>query len=162
MNERIRLLKTSFKINLPLLGLRRRVLPAIVAVFMAYFLNAGGIAPAFANDLDTKELDPNAFNQGKQLARLHCTRCHVVGDMNKYGGIGSTPSFGAIKTMPDWKERFDIFFALPPHPAVVRVEGISEKRPENLPAFTKQITLTIDELENLLGFIYTLPKANFN
>jgi len=51
---------------------------------------------------------------------------------------------------------------LPPHPAVVRVEGISEKRPEHLPAFTKQITLTIEELENLLGFINTLPKANFN
>jgi hypothetical protein len=64
--------------------------------------------------------------------------------------------------MPDWQERFDIFYILPPHPAVVRVEGISEKRPEHLPAFTKQITLTIEELENLLGFINTLPKANFN
>ncbi len=134
-------------------AVRRGVgLAAIALGLIAFSPHQGMIAAAVAADLD----------QGQALARLHCTRCHVVGDMNKYGGIGSTPSFGAIKTMPDWKERFDIFFALPPHPAVVRVEGISEKRPENLPAFTKQITLTIDELENLLGFINTLPKANFN
>ena len=127
-------------------------LAAIAMGLIALSPHQGMIASAVAADLD----------QGQALARMHCTRCHVVGDMNKYGGIGSTPSFGAIKTMPDWQERFDIFYILPPHPAVVRVEGISEKRPEHLPAFTKQITLTIEELENLLGFINTLPKANFN
>jgi mono/diheme cytochrome c family protein len=98
---------------------------------------------------------------GKQIARQHCTRCHVVGDMNKYGGIGSTPSFGAIKTMADWKERFEVFFSLPPHPAVVTVEGVTEDRPEGLPAFVKPITLSVDEVENLLAFIDQLPAAKF-
>lgn len=97
--------------------------------------------------------------KGERLAREHCTRCHVVGDMNKYGGIGSTPSFGAIKTLDDWKERFEIFFTLLPHPAVVRIEGVSEERPENLPAFAKQITLSVDELNDLLAFIDTVETG---
>ena len=52
--------------------------------------------------------EESVLKRGENLVRQHCTRCHVVGDMNRYGGIGSTPSFGAIKTMPDWKEIRDI------------------------------------------------------
>ena len=36
--------------------------------------------------------DGNAA-RGKTVAERHCARCHVVGDFNPYGGIGSTPSF---------------------------------------------------------------------
>lgn len=114
---------------------------------MVLFLGVGGASIA----ADIKN--------GERLAREHCTRCHVVGDMNKYGGIGSTPSFGAIKTMADWQHRFEIFFTLLPHPAVVKIEGVSEERPEHLPAFAKQITLTVDELEDLLRFIDTLEAG---
>nr|NIS43784.1 hypothetical protein [Desulfuromonadales bacterium] len=32
--------------------------------------------------------DPKA---GKDFSAKHCTRCHVVGDLNPHGGIGSTP-----------------------------------------------------------------------
>jgi mono/diheme cytochrome c family protein len=121
--------------------------------FILFFsaLTAGLLAPTMAADLEN----------GSRLAREHCTRCHVVGDMNKYGGIGSTPSFAAIKTMDDWEYRFEIFYSLPPHPAVVKVEGITKDRPESLPAFTSQITLSKTELNDLLRFIDTLPKANF-
>jgi len=109
----------------------------------------------------TKKVMAADIEAGKQIARQHCTRCHVVGEMNKYGGIGSTPSFGAIKTMADWSQRFEVFFTLPPHPAVVAVEGITEDRPDSLPAFVSQITLTADELENLLAFIDQLPSAKY-
>jgi len=34
---------------------------------------------------------------GREIVRQHCTRCHVVPNMNPYGGIGSTPSFAALK-----------------------------------------------------------------
>jgi len=44
---------------------------------------------------------------------------------------------------------------------VVKVEGITKDRPESLPAFTSQITLSETELNDLLRFIDTLPKANF-
>ena len=39
----------------------------------------------------------NAVAKGREIVRQHCTRCHVVPDMNPYGGIGSTPSFAALK-----------------------------------------------------------------
>ena len=143
--------------NVPSAGVCGKIpIGEVMAVYMLagammLWLISGISAPAIAADVDA----------GKQIARQHCTRCHVVGDMNKYGGIGSTPSFGAIKTMADWKERFEIFFILPPHPAVVNVEGVTEERPESLPAFVKPIALSVDEVENLLAFIDQLPAAKF-
>lgn len=72
------------------------------------------------------------LEKGERLVRQHCTRCHVVGDLNKYGGIGSTPSFGAIKSLPDWQDRFAAFWSLLPHPSVVQIEGLSPQRPKGL------------------------------
>ena len=50
--------------------------------------------------------DKVLLEKGEKLVRQHCTRCHVVGNLNKYGGIGSTPSFGAMKSLSDWQDRF--------------------------------------------------------
>ena len=97
------------------------------------------------------------LKQGEKLVRQHCTRCHVVGDLNKYGGIGSTPSFGAIKSLPDWQDRFAAFWSLLPHPSVVQVEGISPERPKDLLATTKQIFLTPDEVDAILTYVDTVP-----
>lgn len=97
------------------------------------------------------------LKQGETLVRQHCTRCHVVGDMNKYGGIGSTPSFGAIKSLPDWNDRFAAFWSLLPHPSVVRVEGLSPDRSKGLLATTKQIFLTPDEVDAILAYVDTVP-----
>ena len=66
--------------------------------------------------------DKALLEKGERLVRQHCTRCHVVGDLNKYGGIGSTPSFGAIKSLADWQDRFAAFWSLLQHPSVVQVE----------------------------------------
>ena len=97
------------------------------------------------------------LSQGELLVRQLCTRCHVVGDLNKYGGIGSTPSFGAIKSLPDWSDRFAAFWSLLPHPSVVQVDGISPERPKDMPATTKQIFLTVDEVEAILTYVDTVP-----
>jgi len=94
--------------------------------------------------------------EGRNLVREHCTRCHVIGDINPYGGIGSTPSFEAMKHLADWRQRFEVFFTLPPHPSLVRIEGISEDRPENLPAFSQEIILTLEDVENILAYVDTL------
>lgn len=99
-----------------------------------------------------------SLEEGRQLVREHCTRCHVVSDINPYGGIGSTPSFNAMKTLDDWYQRFEVFFILPPHPALVRIEGISEDRPENRPAFVKEIVLTPEQVDAILLYVKTLEK----
>ena len=96
--------------------------------------------------------------EGRKLVREHCTRCHVIGDINPYGGIGSTPSFEAMKNLSDWRERFEAFFILPPHPSLVRIEGVSDERPKNLPAFSHEIMLTLEEVGDILAYVDTLER----
>ena len=94
------------------------------------------------------------------IAKGHCTRCHVVPDMNPYGGIGSTPSFAAMKWLPDWEHRFEVFYTLPPHPALVKILGLSEERVASLPAFVAEIELQIDDVEAILAFVRTLATPD--
>ena len=37
---------------------------------------------------------------GRKISETHCARCHVVGDFNPMGGIGSTPSFQLLAKRP--------------------------------------------------------------
>ncbi len=101
--------------------------------------------------------DTALLEKGERLVRQHCTRCHVVGDLNKYGGIGSTPSFGAIKSLPDWQDRFAAFWSLLPHPSVVQVAGLSPERPKGLLATTKQIFLDMDDVDAIQAYVNTVP-----
>ena len=124
-----------------------------ILTFFAVLLGCAGlfsIPAAYASDAGLLE-------QGEKLVRQHCTRCHVVGQLNKYGGIGSTPSFGAIKSLPDWEDRFDAFWSLLPHPSVVQVEGLSPERPKGVLATTKQIILSPNEVEAILAYVDTVP-----
>lgn len=126
-----------------------RYLGAFIGPLIAMICLTGGSA--------VRAEQAGLLKQGEQLVRQHCTRCHVVGDLNKYGGIGSTPSFGAIKSLPDWQDRFAAFWSLLPHPSVVQVEGISPERPKGVLATTKQIVLTPAEVEAILAYIDTVP-----
>ena len=126
-----------------------RYLGAFIGPLIAMICLTGGAA--------VRAEQAGLLKQGEQLVRQHCTRCHVVGDLNKYGGIGSTPSFGAIKSLPDWQDRFAAFWSLLPHPSVVQVEGISPERPKGVLATTKQIVLTPAEVEAILAYIDTVP-----
>ena len=98
----------------------------------------------------------DAVAKGSEIVRQHCTRCQVVPNMNPYGGIGSTPSFAAIKGLADWEQRFEVFYSLPPHPALVKILGISEERATSLPAFVAEIELKIDDVDAILAFVHTL------
>ena len=106
---------------------------------------------ASANDIVEK---------GREVVRQHCTRCHVVPDMNPYGGIGSTPSFAALKWLPDWEQRFEVFYTLPPHPALVSIQGVSEERSLSLPVFVAEIELQIDDVDAILSFVRTVETPN--
>ena len=96
--------------------------------------------------------------RGREVAATHCTRCHVVGDINPYGGIESTPSFIGMKYLADWERRFEEFYVLPPHPALVRISEVSADRSEERPAFVHEIVLTLDDVDDILDFVRTLPS----
>ena len=60
---------------------------------------------------------------GESLAIEHCRRCHVIPGQNNMG-IGSTPSFNIMvrSKAKDWRDKFEAFFSLPPHPNFVRIK----------------------------------------
>ncbi len=102
----------------------------------------------------------SSVQRGQSLVHQHCSRCHVIPGLNPFGGIGSTPSFSAMKWLDDWRRRFEIFYTLPPHPALVRIEGVSDPRDKSLPAFSNEISLTLKEVDDILAFVETIkhPK----
>lgn len=58
--------------------------------------------------IKTKALDTNAA-AGFELAKKYCARCHVIGEFNRLGGIGNTPSFPYMVKNADRQERFSSF-----------------------------------------------------
>lgn len=100
--------------------------------------------------------DDELIKSGRDIAAKHCTRCHVVGDINPRGGISSTPSFQLLVTaLSDWRDRFETFHARRPHPAVIRFEGFDY---EGNPPTTVPIVLKLKDVEALLAFVETFKK----
>ncbi|KRO87594.1 MAG: hypothetical protein ABR89_08400 [Rhodobacter sp. BACL10 MAG-120910-bin24] len=97
---------------------------------------------------------------GAKLAKQHCGRCHKVGQSESEFGIGSTPSFRALRALKDWDERMMSFYVRNPHPAFMRVEGISEEFDEERPATISPIELSIEDTEALQSYVSGLEPAN--
>ncbi|WP_417666992.1 hypothetical protein [Roseibium sp.] len=91
--------------------------------------------------------------RGLALSKIHCARCHIVHEGDRFTGTSSTPSFKAmIAFLKDWEERFGSFMARNPHPAHIRLQGDSE-RPEHLPATIREVILTLDDIEAILAYV---------
>lgn len=95
--------------------------------------------------------------KGRTIAEQHCARCHVIGDKNRMGGIGSTPSFPLLRRMPDWRERFETFYARRPHPVHVRVDGV--RKWSDTPSNAAEIRMTIDDVDHILAYVETFPDG---
>lgn len=96
---------------------------------------------------------------GEEIALRRCGRCHVISKKNRMGGIGSTPSFGALKTLPHWQQRFDAFWTLNPHPAFTQIEGITEPFDPQRPSPIAPVELTLEELDALMAYVRSIkPK----
>ena len=96
---------------------------------------------------------------GAEVAGKHCTRCHRVAPGDR-STIGSTPSFMALRALPDWDERFTAFFALNPHPSFLRVQDVSpDFDPERPPAIVP-VLVTMEEVDALLAYISTVEPAD--
>jgi hypothetical protein len=96
--------------------------------------------------------------RGRLVAQKHCSRCHVIGEFNKYGGIGSTPSFQMlVNYMDDYRERFETFYVRNPHPSLIAIEGL-EITVESTPHGTEPIKLPQQAVKDILVFVETLRK----
>ncbi|MFY0616273.1 hypothetical protein [Shimia sp.] len=108
---------------------------------------------------DSVELDGDA-KRGADLALQACGRCHVVGEVNRMAGIGSTPSFAVLRSMEDWMERFTAFYALNPHPAFTVIPDVTMPFDDTRPSPISPLTLTLEELENIVAYTATVAPAD--
>ncbi|WP_153769636.1 hypothetical protein [Labrenzia sp. CE80] len=91
--------------------------------------------------------------RGLALSKLHCARCHIVDESDRFTGTSSTPSFKImIEFLNDWEERFVSFMARNPHPAHIRLDG-DDPRPEHLPATIREMILSLDDIEAILAYV---------
>ncbi|NNE53095.1 MAG: hypothetical protein HKN30_11925 [Sulfitobacter sp.] len=97
---------------------------------------------------------------GEEMSLKHCGRCHVVNETNRMNAIGSTPSFGLMRTFPDWEGRFLAFYALNPHPAFTQVAEVTEPFPENLPSPIAPLEVTLDEIDAIAAYVATIAPAD--
>lgn len=105
------------------------------------------------------EVDGDA-NLGSKLALLHCGRCHVIDSRNPFGGIGSTPSFGAMKNLSGWLDSFSAFWTINPHPSFTQVEGITEPFDPSRPPPISPLLLTLEEVEAITAFVVSMPTKD--
>lgn len=97
---------------------------------------------------------------GHKVSREKCTRCHAVDDATRGWGIGSTPSFGVLRALPDWEARFGAFYALNPHPAFTQIADVTDPFPENRPSPIAPVTLDTGELEALMAYVAAMEAAD--
>ncbi len=99
-------------------------------------------------------------SRGKDLALTHCGRCHVVASENRMGAIGSTPSFRGLRTLPQWKRRFEAFFTLNPHPAFTQIEGVTVPFSDSNPPPIVPLRLTLADLNAILAYVAALSPSD--
>lgn len=98
--------------------------------------------------------------EGLKISSLHCGRCHVVSEANRMNAIGSTPSFHVLRSLSDWDERFQSFFALNPHPSFTQVADVTEPFPSNRPSPIAPVEITLDDLDAILAYVNQLEPAD--
>lgn len=132
------------------------------AATLAAFKIDGEIAYGPAEPEEVKPVVISATGdtkKGEEIALRRCGRCHVVSDRNKFGGIGSTPSFGAMKNLPRWRERFEAFWTLNPHPSFTQIEGVTPPFDPERPPHIAPLILTLDDMDALMAFVLSIkPK----
>ncbi len=96
---------------------------------------------------------------GSRLALAHCGRCHVVDHRNRMGGIGSTPSFAAMRGRRHWVDLFRKYWSENPHPSFTEVVGVTEPFGKTNVTHIAPVQITLDEIDAIVAFVGTLtPK----
>ena len=97
---------------------------------------------------------------GAELSMVHCGRCHVIGPQNRMNGLGSTPSFAVLRSLPDWSDRFQQFYVLNPHPAFTQIEDVTAPFDPERPSPIHPVTMSLDDLEAILSFVAETRPAD--
>ena len=97
---------------------------------------------------------------GERISLQRCGRCHAVNDSNRMNAIGSSPSFGLLRTFDDWQYRFESFFVLKPHGAFTQVAGVTEPFPEDRPPPIVPIEVTLEEIDAITAYVGSLVPAD--
>ena len=121
----------------------------------------GGGARATAQGLEGERQAVGAtresIERGRRLSYKYCAFCHVIGDFNRFGGIGSTPSFQLLASMRDGAERFATFHVRRPHPSFLFLPG--QRPPTDLPLAVPAVKLTLEDIADIAAFAMTLYDA---
>ena len=97
--------------------------------------------------------------KGSRLALVHCGRCHVIDKRNRMGGIGSTPSFAALRGRENWSDLFRAFYAHNPHPSFTQVAGVTDPFDPSRQVHIAPVEITLAEIDAIMAFVATLePK----
>ena len=97
---------------------------------------------------------------GARLALVHCGRCHVVDKRNRMGGIGSTPSFAAMRARNNWFDLFSKYWTQNPHPSFTELVGVTEPFGENNVTHIAPVQITVDEVDAIVAFVETLEPLD--
>lgn len=116
--------------------------------------------PVVAAVVEEDEVLGGDAARGAELSLVACGRCHVVGEINRMKGIGSTPSFAVLRSLDNWMERFTAFYALNPHPSFTVIPDLTEPFDETRPSPISPVTLTLEELENIVAYAATVVPAD--
>lgn len=108
--------------------------------------------------VEEESFDGDVAN-GAKLALVHCGRCHVVDERNRMGGIGSTPSFAALRGREGWSDLFRAFWSHNPHPSFTTVDGVSAPD-ESAVVHIAPVEITLDEIEAITAFVATIEAKD--
>ncbi len=97
---------------------------------------------------------------GARLALVHCGRCHVVDDRNRMGGIGSSPSFGAMRARPHWFELFSAYYVANPHPSFTEVIDVTEPFDAQNLSHIVPVRITLEEIDAIIAFVEAMPPKD--
>jgi len=94
---------------------------------------------------------------GEDIAIEHCRRCHVIPGQNNMG-IGISPSFKAMiqSKAKDWRHKFEVFYALRPHPSFVIIREF-RTTPE-FPLGIAPVIIAVDDLDHLMAYVDKLAQ----
>ena len=97
---------------------------------------------------------------GELVSRQMCGRCHVVSSDSTMNAIGSTPSFFVLRTLDNWADRFQTFYALNPHPSFTQVKDVTAPFAADRPPPIVPVEMTLDQLEAILAYVARLEPAD--